>query len=102
MKRLVISVLESAIARARAAGSLTATPANIAVEAPKDPAHGDIASNVALTLARAEGKPPRVIAAAIGDFIELAAGTARRSFILRLAAAARSRSNSLPPIRPDP
>jgi arginyl-tRNA synthetase len=79
MKRLVISVLESAIARARAAGSLTATPANIAVEAPKDPAHGDIASNVALTLARAEGKPPRVIAAAIGDFIELPAEIARIS-----------------------
>ena len=35
------------------------------------PSHGDIASNVALTLAREEGKPPRAIAEIIREHIEL-------------------------------
>src|SRR5439155_61013 len=34
----------------------------LAIEVPKDPAHGDLASNVALVLARSEGRPPRYIA----------------------------------------
>ena len=70
MKRLIVPVLENAIARAHAAGHLTAATASVAVEAPKDPAHGDIASNVALTLARSEGRAPRAIAAAIIDHLE--------------------------------
>src|SRR6185437_1798983 len=49
--------------RARAAGQLaTAPPAAASVEAPKDPAHGDAASNAALVMARAEKKPPRAVA----------------------------------------
>ncbi len=71
MKEIVVSCLGAAIARARVAGRLTSAPAAIGVEAPKDPAHGDIASNVALTMARAEGKPPRVIADAIRESLEL-------------------------------
>ena len=39
------------------------------MEAPKDPAHGDAASNVALTLAKREGKPPRAIAETIKETI---------------------------------
>lgn len=62
MKDLIVSILRDAIESARAAGQLTAAPPAIGVEAPRDAAHGDIASNVALTLARAERKSPRAIA----------------------------------------
>jgi arginyl-tRNA synthetase len=71
MKEIVVSCLSAAIERARSNGQLASAPASIGIEAPKDPAHGDIASNVAMTMARAEGKPPRTIAAAIKDAIEL-------------------------------
>ena len=73
MKELIVSLLSTAIARANQAGKLKSTAAAVAVEAPKDPSHGDIASNVALTLARAEGKPPRAIADIIKAHIDLPA-----------------------------
>ncbi len=73
MKELTVSLLSNAIARANQAGKLKSTVAAVAVEAPKDPSHGDIASNVALTLARAEGKPPRAIADIIKAHIDLPA-----------------------------
>ena len=72
MKDLIVSILNAAIERARAAGQLkTAPPAAASVEAPKDPAHGDAASNVALVMARAEKKPPRAIAEIIRANLEL-------------------------------
>jgi len=72
MKDLIVSVLNRAIERARDAGQLaTAPPAAAAVEAPKDPAHGDAASNVALVMARGEKKPPRAIAEIIRANLEL-------------------------------
>ncbi len=52
-------------------GKLVSANAVVAVEAPKDSAHGDIASNVALTLAKIEAKPPRTIAGAIEEHLEL-------------------------------
>ena len=73
MKELTVSLLSNAIARANQAGKLKSSAAAVAVEAPKDPSHGDIASNVALTLARAEGKPPRAIADIIKAHIDLPA-----------------------------
>ncbi len=71
MNEIVVSILSAAIDRARAEGNLATSPTTIAVEAPKDPAHGDIASNVALVMARAEGKPPRKIAEIIRERAEL-------------------------------
>src|SRR5713226_4994590 len=71
MKQLIVSVLEAAIARAHAAGRLATSSASVAVEAPKDLAHGDIASNVALTLARAESKAPRALAEIIREHLQL-------------------------------
>ena len=38
---------------------------NIAVEPPRDPAHGDMATNAAMVLAKPAGKAPRVIADAL-------------------------------------
>jgi arginyl-tRNA synthetase len=70
MKELIASILSAAIARAHASGKLTSASATVAIEAPKDPAHGDAASNVALTMARAEGKAPRVIAGIIKEYLE--------------------------------
>src|SRR5258708_21239131 len=72
MKELIESILNAAIERARAGGQLTiAPPAAASVEAPKDPAHGDAASNAALVMARAEKKPPRAIAEIIRPNLEL-------------------------------
>jgi arginyl-tRNA synthetase len=71
MKELIVSILDAAIARAHAAGLLVVEHPNVATEAPKDPAHGDVASNVALAIARAERKPPRAIAEIIKDNVHL-------------------------------
>lgn len=38
---------------------------NFTVEAPRDPTHGDLATNVAMTLAKPLGKPPRAVAEAL-------------------------------------
>jgi arginyl-tRNA synthetase len=72
MRDLIVSILNAAIERARAAGQLAmAPPSAPGVEAPKDPAHGDAASNVALMMARAEKRPPRAIAEIIRAHVEL-------------------------------
>lgn len=73
MKEVIVSILGAAIARASVAGQLVSEAASITVEAPKDPAHGDVASNVALAMARAERKAPRAIADIIKANIELPA-----------------------------
>ncbi|MGH7932198.1 MAG: arginine--tRNA ligase [Candidatus Binataceae bacterium] len=70
MKELIVSLLNAAITKANIAGKLKSASAQVLVEAPKDPAHGDLASNVALTLARAEGKAPRAIATVITEHLE--------------------------------
>jgi arginyl-tRNA synthetase len=62
MKELIVSILGAAIKRAHNSGKLVSDSASVTVEAPRDSAHGDVASNVALALARAERKPPRAIA----------------------------------------
>ena len=70
MKDFISSVLQAAVVRAHAAGKLASADAIIVVEAPKDAAHGDAASNIALTMAKREAKPPRVIAETIKSAIE--------------------------------
>jgi arginyl-tRNA synthetase len=75
MNELIVSILRDAIERARAAGQLTAEiPSNgIVIEAPRDSAHGDVASNVALILAKPERKAPRAIAEIIKSHVTLPA-----------------------------
>jgi arginyl-tRNA synthetase len=70
MNDLIASILTAAIARAHASGKLASATATVAIEAPKDPAHGDAATNVALTMARVEGKAPRAIAGIIVENLE--------------------------------
>lgn len=73
MKELIVSILRDAIGRARAAGQLSGETPAIGIEAPRDPAHGDVASNVAMMLAKPERKPPRAIADIIKSHVALPA-----------------------------
>jgi len=73
MKELIVSILRDAIERARAAGQLSAELPSIGIEAPRDSAHGDVASNVALTMAKAERKPPRAIAEIVRSHVTMPA-----------------------------
>src|SRR6204780_4386347 len=73
MKDLIVSILRDAIERARAAGQLSSEIPSIGIEAPRDSAHGDVASNIALTLAKRERKPPRAIAEIIKSHVTLPA-----------------------------
>jgi arginyl-tRNA synthetase len=58
--------LTEAVNRAVAAGDLVGpAPAAILLEAPKDKAHGDFATNLAMVMARQEKKAPRAVAEAI-------------------------------------
>ncbi len=60
--------LEEAIARA---GLALPEGARIDVEVPRDPAHGDWATPVALSLAKIARKPPRQVAETLRDAIEI-------------------------------
>jgi arginyl-tRNA synthetase len=71
MKDLIVPIISAAIEKAHAAGKLKTSSVAVGTESPKDPAHGDIASNIALALARSEGKPPRAIAEIIREHITL-------------------------------
>ncbi len=75
MKELIVSILRDALERAHAAGQLTTEIPSSAIgtEAPRDSAHGDVASNVALTLAKPERKAPRAIAEIIKSHVTLPA-----------------------------
>ncbi len=73
MNDLIISIISAAIERARAKGALKSAPPSITVEQPRDPSHGDRATNVALVIARDEKKAPRAIAEIIRANLELPA-----------------------------
>ena len=66
MKTRLIRALEEALASCFRKGTLTSgqLPA-IQLEVPNNPEHGDFATNLAMTLARAEKKAPRQVAEAI-------------------------------------
>ena len=66
MKRHLEALLREALTAAVGAGELRVdVPERIHLDEPSDPAFGDLASNVAMTLAREAGKSPRVIAQSI-------------------------------------
>lgn len=54
-----------AVNRAVAAGELTGPAPTVILEVPKEKAHGDFATNLAMVMTRQEKKPPRVIAETI-------------------------------------
>src|SRR5581483_1948476 len=60
-------LLSQAVSKLVSDGVIAAGPGApaISVESPKRPEHGDFSSNLAMTLAKGAGKPPRAIAEAI-------------------------------------
>ncbi len=71
VRDLVIQLFRDALAQGAAAGRWPAPPV-FAVDAPRDPRHGDFAVNAAMVLAKAAGKPPRELAQAIVEAVRAA------------------------------
>ena len=68
-------LLTGAINELVSGGVLPAAPAQMPVERTKRAEHGDFASNVALVLAKAAGKPPRAMAEAIVARLPIGGGS---------------------------
>src|SRR5471032_3352683 len=71
--RHFIGVIEKALSDMQVAGELPAglSFAAITAEPPRDPAHGDIATNAAMVLAKPAGKNPREIAELLAAALRL-------------------------------
>ena len=65
----VVEIFRRALQRGAAEGRWPSAEAAFSVEAPRDPRHGDFAVNAAMVLAKAAGKPPRELAAAIVEAV---------------------------------
>ena len=68
-------------ALARAAERLGAPQPVVELERPRDPTHGDLATNLALTLAKALHAKPRAVAQQLVDALELPAGFVKKTDI---------------------
>src|SRR5919205_554319 len=69
--------VRTAVAAAVQRGALpVAVPDEVVVERPKNPAHGDYATNVAMRLARPAGRPPREVAEVIAEELRAQPGIA--------------------------
>src|SRR4051812_23644253 len=66
-------LLSQAVSKLAADGIIALAPSApaVSIESPKRPEHGDFSSNVAMTLAKGAGKPPRAIADAIVARLEI-------------------------------
>lgn len=62
MKQHIESLIQVALKQLEAAGEVLTVPAVIQVDATKDKQHGDFATNIAMTLAKAAQKKPRELA----------------------------------------
>jgi arginyl-tRNA synthetase len=72
------ALVVDAVRHAVDAGELAVgVPANVVVERPKQRAHGDYATNVALQLAKAAGRPPRDVAEVLSRHLTGADGVER-------------------------
>ena len=68
-------------ALAQAASRLGAPDVEVALERPRDPTHGDLATNLALTLAKTLGQKPRAIAERLIAAVDLPPGLVRKTEI---------------------
>jgi arginyl-tRNA synthetase len=68
-------------ALAQAASRLGASDVEVALERPRDPSHGDVATNLALTLAKTLGQKPRAIAERLIAAVDLPPGLVRKTEI---------------------
>jgi arginyl-tRNA synthetase len=64
-----------------AASKLGASDVEVALERPRDPTHGDLATNLALTLAKTLGQKPRALAERLIAAVELPPGLVRKTEI---------------------
>src|SRR3954454_15242806 len=70
--------VRTAVAAAVARGELAVdVPDDVVVERPKNPEHGDYATNVALRLAKPAGRPPREVAELLAAELRASAGIER-------------------------
>ncbi|MDP5185093.1 arginine--tRNA ligase [Blastococcus sp. BMG 814] len=70
-------VVRTAVAAVVGRGVLPVdVPAEVVVERPKNPEHGDYATNVALRLAKPAGRPPREVAALLAEELRAHPGVA--------------------------
>jgi arginyl-tRNA synthetase len=82
MKQTVTDILLQALVRAKEQGELKFdTPPSIALETPKEKTHGDLATTLALTMAKSEGKPPRKIAEIIVKYLQDGGGLLEKTEI---------------------
>jgi arginyl-tRNA synthetase len=65
----------------QAASKLGASDVDVALERPRDATHGDLATNLALTLAKTLGQKPRAIAERLIANLELPSGLVRKTEI---------------------
>ena len=65
VKSHVLAAISALAAEGRLPEGLDLAP--VTVEPPRDPAHGDMATNAAMVLARPAGMPPRDLAAALAE-----------------------------------
>ena len=71
---LVIEAVSACVAAGRFAAEI---PDRVTIERPKNPEHGDYATNVALRLAKQAGRPAREVAEAIAETLRTTPGIAR-------------------------
>ncbi len=74
VSQLILQALDTLVQQGQLPGDL---PDRVQIDRTRDPSHGDLASNVALGLARAAGKKPRELAALICEALPQAGFIAR-------------------------
>ncbi|UOY01384.1 arginine--tRNA ligase [Blastococcus sp. PRF04-17] len=71
-------VVRTAVGAVAGRGALPVeVPSEVVVERPKNPEHGDYATNVALRLAKPAGRPPRAVAELLAEELQAQAGIER-------------------------
>jgi len=75
VRTIVRELLGQALQAAKAEDALVEVPDTLPVERPKRPEHGDFATNIALGLAKASGKPARAIGEAIAHKLRALGGS---------------------------
>jgi arginyl-tRNA synthetase len=73
--------IRAALAQAASRLGEGASDVEVALERPRDPTHGDVATNLALTLAKKLGEKPRAIADKLIAGLELPSGLVRKTEI---------------------
>jgi len=71
-------VIRTALADAAARLEVSLAPSAVELERPRDPAHGDVATNLALTLAKSLKQKPRAVAERLVALVQLPQGLVRK------------------------